>query len=78
MFSKLNYVETTSLTVQWLILCLSMQGVWVQSLAGQPKHQNILMKQKQYCNKFNKDFKSGPSQKNLLNIQIMHNLVSIH
>ena len=23
-----------------------------------PKHQNI--EQKQYCNKFNKDFKSGP------------------
>ena len=27
------------------------------------KHQNI--KQKQYCNKFNKDFKNGPHQKNL-------------
>ena len=24
------------------------------------------MKQKQYCNKFNKDFKSGPSQKKSL------------
>jgi len=26
-----------------------------------PAHQNI--KQKQYCNKFNKDFKNGPHQK---------------
>ena len=26
-----------------------------------PKNQNI--KQKQYCKKFNKDFKSGPNQK---------------
>ena len=29
--------------------------------AAQPKNQNI--KQKQYCNKFNKDFKNGPHQK---------------
>ena len=28
-----------------------------------PKNQTI--KQKQYCNKFNKDFKNGPHQKNL-------------
>ena len=28
-----------------------------------PKRQNI--KQKQYCNKFNKDIKNGPHQKNL-------------
>ena len=27
-----------------------------------PKNQNI--KQKQYCNKFNKDFKNGPHQRN--------------
>ena len=31
--------------------------------ASLPKNQNI--KQKQYCNKFNKDFKNGPHQKNL-------------
>ena len=32
--------------------------------ASQPKNQNI--KQKQYCNKFNKDFiKNGPHQENL-------------
>ena len=29
-----------------------------------PKNQNI--KQKQYCNKFNKDFKNGPHQKKTL------------
>ena len=28
-----------------------------------PKNQNI--KQKQYCNKFNKDFNNGPHQKDL-------------
>jgi len=31
--------------------------------ALQPKHQSI--NQKQYCNKFNKDFKNGPGQKSL-------------
>ena len=31
--------------------------------ASWPKKQNI--KQRQYCNKFNKDFKNGPHQKNL-------------
>ena len=30
-------------------------------MASQPKNQNI--KQKQYCKKFNKDFKNGPHQK---------------
>ena len=30
--------------------------------ASWPKNQNI-KKQKQYCNKFNKDFKNGPQQK---------------
>ena len=48
-----------------------MQKVWVESLVvelrshmpcGQkPKHKQ----QKQYCNKFNKDFKNGQHQKNL-------------
>ena len=28
-------------------------------------HANQNIKQKQYCNKFNKDFKNGPHQKNL-------------
>ena len=31
--------------------------------ALQPRNQNI--KHKQYCNKFNKDFKNVPHQKNL-------------
>ena len=38
------------------------QGIKIPH-ASRPKHQNI--KQKQYCNKFNKDFKNGPHQKNL-------------
>ena len=32
--------------------------------ASWPKNQNI--KQKQYCNKFNKENKNGPHQKNIL------------
>ena len=39
---------------------ISGQGAKIPH-ASQPKHQNI--KQKQYCNKFNKDFKSGLCQK---------------
>ena len=31
--------------------------------ASWPRNQNI--KQRQYCNKFNEDFKNGPHQKNL-------------
>ena len=31
--------------------------------ASWPKHQN--MKQKQYCNEYNKDFKNGPYQNNI-------------
>ena len=53
--------------VQWLRLCLLIQEG--QSLVGdlkiprasQPKQQNI--KQKQYCNKFNKDLKNGTRKK---------------
>ena len=55
--------------IQWLRLHLPMQGVQVLSLVrdlrshmiGSPKNQNV--KQKQYCNKFNKDFKNCPHQK---------------
>ena len=55
--------------VQWLRLRLPMRGVRAQSLvrelkilhASRPKHQN--MKQKQYGNKFSKDFKDVPYQK---------------
>ena len=53
--------------VQWLRPYHPMQGVWVLSPFGakiphisQPENQNI--KQKQYCNKFSKDFKNGPHQ----------------
>ena len=50
-----------------------MQEVWVQPLVrelrsamphSQKKKQNI--KWKQYCDKFNKNFKDGPHQKNIL------------
>ena len=62
-----------SLVVQWLRLRLSMRTVQVQSLgwgakiphASWPKNHN--MKQKQYCNKFNKDFRNGPHQKTIKN-----------
>ena len=55
--------------VQWLRLHLPVQGVWVRSLVGElrshiahsQKTKNI--KQKQYCNKFNKDLNNGPHQK---------------
>ena len=62
----------TSLAVQWLRLHLPMQEVQVWSLVGgakiphasRPKNQNI--KQKQYCNKFNKDFKKMVHIKKIL------------
>ena len=62
----------TSLAVQWLRHLASTAG-GEGSIPGRgakiphaswPKNQNI-KKQKQYCNKFNKDFKNGPHQKNL-------------
>ena len=52
----------TSLAAQWLRVHLPGQGVRVQSLVRKlrphmPQGQNNLyVKQKQYCNKFNKDF----------------------
>ena len=60
----------TSVAVQWFRLRLPTQGVRVRSLVGElrshmpcgQKIQNI--KQKQYCNKFSKDFKNGPHKKN--------------
>ena len=66
------------LAVQWLRLHLPMQRVQVQSLVWEwvqvqslvwelrsymPRSQNI--RQKQYFNKFNKDFKNGPHENNL-------------
>ena len=61
----------TSLVVHWLRLHTSTAGgtgsIPVQGTkiphASQPKNQNI--KKKQYCNKFSKDFKNGPYEKNL-------------
>ena len=71
-----------SLTIQWLRLCILIQEVWVQSLVvelrsymsqGQKtkkekkkKKNKQTLKQKQYCNKSNKNFKNGlypPPQK---------------
>ena len=58
--------QQNSLAVQWLRLDLPVQRVRVWSLArglrshmlhGQKKNQNI--KQKQSCNKFNKDLRNG-------------------
>ena len=62
--------DGTSLEVQWLRLHLPVQVGGASSIPGQgvkiphalgPKHQNI--KQKRYCNTFNKDFQNGPHQK---------------
>ena len=62
----------TFLVDQWLRLCLPTQGVHVQLLVREQdptclfaKKQN--MKQKQYCNKFNKDFKCIQFFKNVPN-----------
>ena len=59
--------------VQWLRLCLLIQRVQIRSLVreltshmpfGQKKKKkNWNIKQKQYCNKFNKDFENDPHQK---------------
>ena len=68
LFFKCNTLKSflgISLPVQWLRLCLPMEGgVGVIICQGvkiphtsQPKNENI--KQKQYCNKFNKYFKNG-------------------
>ena len=61
--------STTSLAVRWLGLSLRIQGVRVRSLVGdlrshRPRGQKTkTLQQKQYCNKFNKDFKNGPHPK---------------
>ena len=45
------------------------------SYALQPISQNIKKKKKkQYCNKFNKDFKNGPYQKNFFNMLKFQNV----
>ena len=61
----------TSLAVQQLGLCLPMQGMWIQSLVGKLRSHMPIGKtpaykqQKQYCNKFNKDFKMAHIKKHL-------------
>ena len=61
----------TSLVIQWLGLQLPIQGAQFQSLFEDP---TCLMtnkpKQKQYCEKFNKDFKNGPHEKNLKRVKV--------
>ena len=62
-------VTGTSLAVQWLKTSPSNAGVWVDPSSGsenptclsakKPKHK----KQKQYCNKFNIDFRKGPHRR---------------
>ena len=75
--SNIVYSKTIRLSLplrslqSWDFPGLPLQGVWVRSLVRElrshmprgQKKQNI--KQKQYCNKFNKEFKNGPHQKNL-------------
>ena len=51
------------------------QGAKIPHALG-PKKQNI--KQKQYCNKFNKDFKNGPHQKRKRKQQICFTLFLTH
>ena len=53
------------MAVQWLNLCLPLQGVQVSSLVVElrshmPCAKKNKTKEKQYCNKFNKDCKNGP------------------
>ena len=73
--------------VQWLRLHFPVQGLWIRSLVGELRSHMSLsqkphnMKHKQYCNKFNKDFKNDPHyKKNLKNvnedIETLNNLQS--
>ena len=60
-----NFKLGTSLVVQWLRLCLSLQGVQVSPTQGFGEVRSHMpwgqktpnRKQKQYCNKFSVDFK---------------------
>ena len=68
--NKNNQIKGTSLVVQLLGLHLPMQGVRVWFLVGElrphmPHGQKNKIKQKQYGNKFNKDFKNVPHQKQI-------------
>ena len=77
-FWRNKTVLGTSLVVQWLRLCPPVQGVWVWSLVGvlrshMPGGQKTKkVKQKQYCNKLNKDLTNGPHQRNIFNKRSLH------
>ena len=43
---------------------------WEAEIPHASRLETQTIKQKQYCNKFNQDFKNGPHQKNLKNIYI--------
>lgn len=66
-----NFHSWDFLAVQWLrLVSLPVQGVRKGSVLGQGtkmphalKPWNQIIKQKQDCNKFSKDFKNGPHQK---------------
>ena len=52
--------------VWWLRLCFPVLGLQVRSLVGELRFHMPLdqkVKQKQYCNKFNKNFKNGSHKK---------------
>ena len=64
-----EWVQVQSLVWEWVqVQSLVWEWVQVQSLVWElrsymPRSQNI--RQKQYFNKFNKDFKNGPHENNL-------------
>ena len=58
-FSNSPVVKTSPFNAEGVGL-ITDQGAKIPH-TSQPKHQNI--KQKQYCNKFNKNFKNGLHQK---------------
>ena len=45
---------------EWVVGSIPGRGAKIPHVSG-PKNQNI--KQKQYCNKFNKDFKNDPHKR---------------
>ena len=76
------YHVGTSLAVHSLRLHLLMQEVWVRSLTGELRSHMPLgretrnTEQKQYCNRFNKDFiPSPPHQKTKKKKKVYHSVV---
>lgn len=68
--SKVEF-RRTSVVVQWLSLCLPLQGLQVQSPLGElsctcliaKKKKTAHKQQNQYLNKFSEEFLNGPHQK---------------